>query len=87
MIIRNSRLIKRYGPRANDAFRESLREIRDQAAHAALVGGKERVARAGWPEPEIPDRLEARLEERMTDIDAPVSDLSFLWDESARGPW
>jgi hypothetical protein len=47
----------------------------------------ELALRAGWPEPEIPDRLEARLEERMTELDAPVSDLAFLWDESARGPW
>ena len=43
--------------------------------------------RASWPEPEIPDRLEAHLEERMEETDAPVSDLSFLWDDSARGPW
>jgi hypothetical protein len=43
--------------------------------------------RASWPEPEMADRLEARLEQRMEDIDAPVSDLSFLWDDGARGPW
>ena len=43
--------------------------------------------RAAWPEPEIPDRLEARLEDRMVEIDAPLSDLSFLWDDGARGPW
>ena len=43
--------------------------------------------RAGWPEIEIPDRLEARLEERMAETEAPVSDLSFLWDDGARGPW
>ena len=43
--------------------------------------------RARWPEPEIPDRLEARLEERMEDTAAPLSDLSFLWDDGARGPW
>jgi hypothetical protein len=43
--------------------------------------------RAGWPETEIPDRLEAHLEERMEATDAPVSDLSFLWDDGARGPW
>jgi hypothetical protein len=43
--------------------------------------------RASWPEAEMPDRLEARLEERMAEIDAPVSDLSFLWDDGARGPW
>lgn len=47
----------------------------------------ELAIRAGWPEPEIPDRLEARLEERMADIEAPVSDLSFLWNDEARGPW
>ncbi len=43
--------------------------------------------RASWPEPEIPDRLEAHLEARMEAIDEPMSDLSFLWDDSARGPW
>jgi hypothetical protein len=43
--------------------------------------------RATWPEPEIPDRLEARLEERMDDVAAPLSDLSFLWSDEARGPW
>jgi len=53
----------------------------DRAVHAELA------LRAGWPEPEIPDRLEARLEERMGETDAPVSDLSFLWNDGARGPW
>jgi hypothetical protein len=43
--------------------------------------------RAGWPETEMVDRLEARLEERMEAVEAPVSDLSFLWDDGARGPW
>ena len=33
------------------------------------------------------DALESRLEERMADMDAPVSDLSFLWDDGARGPF
>jgi hypothetical protein len=47
----------------------------------------ELALRAQWPEQEMPDRLEARLEERMADMDAPLSDLSFLWDDSARGPW
>jgi hypothetical protein len=47
----------------------------------------ELALRAQWPEREMPDRLEARLEERMADMDAPLSDLSFLWDDSARGPW
>jgi hypothetical protein len=53
----------------------------DRAVQAELA------LRAGWPEPEIPDRLESRLEERMADMDAPVSDLSFLWNDGARGPW
>ena len=47
----------------------------------------ELAIRAGWRESELPDRLEARLEERMADMDAPVSDLSFLWNDDARGPW
>ena len=47
----------------------------------------ELALRARWPEAEFPDRLEARLEERMADMDAPVSDLSFLWNDDARGPW
>ena len=47
----------------------------------------ELALRAGWPEPEMPDRIEARLEERMADMEAPVSDLSFLWNDDARGPW
>ena len=47
----------------------------------------ELALRAGWPESEMPDRLEARLEERMADRDEPVSDLSFLWNDDARGPW
>ena len=57
-------------------------EATDDRAVAA-----ELAVRAGWPEPEMPDRIEARLEERMNDVDAPVSDLSFLWDDTARGPW
>ena len=48
---------------------------------------RELAERARWPEPEIPDRLEARLEERMEDTKAPLSDLSFLWSDEARGPW
>lgn len=48
---------------------------------------KELEERARWPEPEIPDRLEARLEERMEDTLHPLSDLSFLWNDEARGPW
>ena len=48
---------------------------------------RELEERASWPEPEIPDRLEARLDERMADMGAPLSDLSFLWDDDARGPW
>jgi hypothetical protein len=47
----------------------------------------ELALRAGWSEADMADRLEARLEERMEDADAPLSDLSFLWDDSARGPW
>jgi hypothetical protein len=47
----------------------------------------ELAIRASWPEPEIPDRLEARLEERMDDVEAPLSDLSFLWNDDAKGPW
>ena len=47
----------------------------------------ELAVRAEWPESEMVDRLEARLEERMEDADAPLSDLSFLWDDTARGPW
>jgi hypothetical protein len=43
--------------------------------------------RASWPETEMPDRLETRLEERMSDTESPVSDLSFFWDDQARGPW
>lgn len=42
--------------------------------------------RAGWPETEFPARVEGRLEERMADLDSPVGDLSFLWDDHARGP-
>jgi hypothetical protein len=53
----------------------------DRGIHAELA------IRAGWPEPEMPARIEARLEERMDEVDAPVSDLSFLWDDGARGPW
>lgn len=53
----------------------------DRAVHDEL-----RV-RAGWPETEMPDRLEARLEARMNDMDTPVSDLSFFWDDAARGPF
>jgi hypothetical protein len=53
----------------------------DRGVHAELA------VRAGWPEPEMPDRVEARLAERMAEVDAPVSDLSFLWDDGARGPW
>jgi hypothetical protein len=47
----------------------------------------ELAIRAQWPEREMPDRLEARLDERMADMDAPLSDLSFFWDDAARGPW
>lgn len=59
---------------------------------AAEATGDRRVQdelriRATWPEPEMADRLEARLEERMGEVDAPVSDLAFLWDDGARGPW
>lgn len=43
--------------------------------------------RAAWPESEMPDRLEERLEQRMAEMDAPLSDLSFLWSDDARGPW
>lgn len=53
----------------------------DRGVHAELE------ERASWPEPEIPDRLEARLDRRMEDTGAPLSDLSFLWDDQARGPW
>jgi hypothetical protein len=53
----------------------------DPGVHAELA------VRAGWPEPEMSDRIEARLDERMSEVDAPVSDLSFLWDDGARGPW
>ncbi len=48
---------------------------------------EELAERATWPEKEMPDRLEARLAARMDDVEAPVSDLSFLWDDGARGPW
>lgn len=42
--------------------------------------------RMRWPDRETPDRLEEHLEERMEDVDSPVSDLSFLWSDGAPGP-
>lgn len=37
------------------------------------------LERLAWPDAGISERLERRLEERMADLDDPVSDLSFLW--------
>ena len=42
--------------------------------------------RMRWFDREAPDRLEEHLEERMEDMDHPVSDLSFFWSEGTRGP-
>ncbi len=44
------------------------------------------AVRMGWPDRDVPQRLEAHLEERMADMDDSVGDLSFLWRDGARGP-
>lgn len=53
------------------------------------AGGREESRalddRLSWPDSNLSDRIEQRLEERMADTDHPVSDLSFLWSD-ARGP-
>jgi len=42
--------------------------------------------RASWRDAEVPDRLDAHLAERLADLDHPLTDLSFLWNDRARGP-
>lgn len=56
------------------------RETSGDAGIRAEIG-----ARMTWLDPEVPDRLEDRLEERMADMENPVGDLSFLWSH-AKGP-
>jgi len=52
---------------------------RESGADAATR--REIGTRMTWTDTEAPDRLEARLEERMADQQHPLSDLSFLWAE------